>query len=219
MSPKKYLKQENRKWLIGYLLLQVIIFAIFSSLLSSNIEDISDFYDIVKNPKSIFSLGLLIVSIVLEGLLNNPIKEFLVFWRIKDRLPGHRAFSNISENDSRINLNNLQKLFPNGIPKNPRDQNSSWYDLYKKFQNEPIIYNAHKMYLLTRDLTALSVSIIPFVIAGHLILRTPINNILYNIIILIISVIVISISARNYGNRFVANVIVEASTQFNSGGK
>ena len=208
---QRYIKSENRKWLIGYLLLQIIIFALFAGFISPTFSDVNLLLSKLKDPQGFLPLLAVIFSIVLEGLLSNPIKEFLVFWRVRNRLPGHRAFTKVGPPDSRIDMERVRKLFPDGLPSDPKLQNNEWYDLYKKYGDERRVFYSHKAFLLTRDLTALAATVIPLSFIGHLIAGSQWNMVGNHFLILLAILVLISISARNYGNRFVANVLIEAT--------
>lgn len=208
---KRYIKEENRKWLIGYLFLNIIIFAIFAGFIKPTFTDMNEFLSKLKDPKGIISLVSLIFSIVIEGVLNNPIKEFLVFWRIKNRLPGHRAFTEIGPKDARVNMEKVKTLFPENLPSDPKPQNNEWFSLYKKYSDERRVFYSHKAFLMTRDLTALTASVMPLSFIGHIITGTQWHMIGYHMLVLLGMLILISVSSRNYGNRFVANVLIEAT--------
>ena len=208
---QRYIKIENRKWLICYLLLHIIIFALFTSLISFNLSDADELLSKLKDPKGFIPLTAGILIIVLEGLFKNPVKEFLVFWRIKNRLPGHRAFTKIGPSDSRIDMDRVKKLFPGGTPKEPKKQNSEWYRLYRKYQNVLQVFHSHKAFLLTRDFTSLTVIFIPLSMSGHFIMGSPKRMLAYHLVIMLLLFVIMSLAARYYGERFVASVLAEAS--------
>lgn len=211
---QRYIKTENRKWLISYLLLNIVIFALFSSLINFNLIDADQLVSKLKNPQGFIPLTAAILIIVMEGLLKNSVKEFLVFWRIKNRLPGHRAFTKIGPNDSRIDMDRIKTLFPDGLPVDPKKQNNEWFRLYREYQDELQVFYSHKAFLLTRDLASLTVILIPLSIFGHFLLGNMPQMLAYHLSILIILFAGISLSARHYGERFVANVLVEVSLKF-----
>jgi len=101
---QRYIKSENRKWLIGYLLLHIVIFALFSSLINFSLIDADQLISKLKDPQGFIPLTAAILIIVMEGIFKNSVKEFFVFWRFKNRLPGHRAFSHIGPGDPRIDM-------------------------------------------------------------------------------------------------------------------
>jgi hypothetical protein len=210
MSKNNYIKNDNRKYLIGYLVLHVFIFALISGILEPPFNDFQTILSDLQKPTIWTAILLIPFCIVLDGFLGNPVKEFSVFWRIKERLPGHRAFSVIAKNDSRIDMNQVSRIFAGYIPDEPQKQNSEWYSLYKKYQDNRIVYQAHKAFLLTRDMTALTALLLPTVFIGHLLYSSDLKIIIYHILGLFILYLFIALSASNYGKRFVANVIVEA---------
>jgi len=210
-TKQRYIKSENRKWLIGYLLFHIVIFALFSSLIHFSLIDADQLISKLKNPQGFIPLTVAILIIVLEGIFKNSVKEFLVFWRFKNRLPGHRAFSHISPSDPRIDMERVKQRFPHGIPVDPTEQNSEWFRLYRQYQDELQVFHSHKAFLLTRDLSSLTVVFIPLAILGHFLLGSKPQMLVYHLLILVVLFVLISLSARHYGERFVANVLVETS--------
>lgn len=208
---QRYIKSENRKWLILYLLLHIVIFALFTGLIKFNLSDADQLISKLKNPQGFLPLSVAILIIVLEGLFKNSVKEFLVFWRIKHRLPGHRAFTKVGPGDPRIDMERVKKQFPDGLPNNPEKQNKEWFRLYREYQNELQVFYSHKAFLLTRDLAALTVVFIPLSISGHFLLGSDPWMLFYHMLILVILFIGISLSSRHYGERFVANVLAQVS--------
>lgn len=208
---QRYIKSENRKWLILYLLLHIVIFALFTGLIKFNLNDADQLISKLKNPQGFLPLLVGVLMIILEGLFKNSVKEFLVFWWIKNRLPGHRAFSKLGPEDPRVDMEKVKELFPDGLPTDPKKQNNEWFRLYRKYQNELQVFYSHKAFLLTRDLAALTIIFILLSVSGHFLLGSSPRMLFYHILILVILFTGISLSARNYGHRFVANVLAEAS--------
>ena len=114
-------------------------------------------------------------------------------------------------------MERVKGLFPDGLPVDPKKQNSEWFQLYREYQDELQVFYSHKAFLLTRDLASLTVIFIPLSIFGHFLLGSPSQMVVYHLWILVILFVGISLSARHYGERFVANVLVEASiSEFHS---
>lgn len=208
---QRYIKSENRKWLTGYLFINIVIFTLFSNVIHFNLTDADELFSKLRDPKGFISLTAAILIIGLEGIFKNGIKEFLVFWRLKDRLPGHRAFTQIGPRDPRIDMARVERLLPHEIPSDPKTQSREWFRLYRLFQDELQVFHSHKAFLLTRDLASLTALFIPLMIFGHFILGSRPVMLVYHLLVLITLFIVMSLSAKNYGERFVANVLVEAS--------
>jgi hypothetical protein len=207
----KLIKDKNRKWLIFYLLGHVVLFALLAAILSPTLTDVNDFLSKLKSPSGFFPILSFPLAIVLEGLIHSDHKAVIVFWRTENPDPGSRAFSHIAPKDPRINMDRLHKLFPGGFPQDPDEQNSTWYRLYRKYSESPIVYDAHRFFLLTRDLAALTVVLIPFCIIAHLFWHSSVEVIVSHVLVLAGLAFITLLSAKNYGKRFVANVLVEAT--------
>ena len=210
---QRYIKSENRKWLIGYFTLQIVIFAMFTGYVDFSLMDANQFIAKIKAPQGFVPMAVAIFIIVMEGLFTNTVKEILIFWRFKNRLPGHRAFSIIGPRDPRIDMEKITSLFSNGLPTTPKKQNNEWNKLYRDYQNTLQVFHSHRAFLLTRDLASLTVLFIPLSAFGHFLFESKPIMLGYNLLILFGLFVIISISARNYGKRFVANVLVEALNQ------
>lgn len=96
-----------------------------------------------------------IFVLLLTSLLPSGAKAVLVFWRLRDALPGHRAFSVHAGADPRVNVEALRKNV-GMFPEQSKEQNALWYKLYKRVESDPAVAHANKYYLLFRDLAALS---------------------------------------------------------------
>ncbi len=126
-------------------------------------------------------------------------------------LPGHRAFSDLIKKDPRIDVKKLTEKMGK-LPRKPLEQNSLWYSIYKRYSNSITVKQAHKNFLLSRDLCTTAFL---FTIIGSLGLYVVGQNVKWMLLyffIMVIHYIVFVIVAQNYGNRFVCNVIAEYST-------
>lgn len=209
MAKEKNIKKSNRKILAGYLVVNFLLFSFISKWIE--FSDLNSFIEKLFDPKHIFVVILYGISIVLEGLISSNAKAKIIFWRIKNPLPGTRAFSDIIKKDQRADVSSLKKLFPDGFPKDPSSQNAEWYKLYRKYSSTGTVFEAHRAFLLTRDLAAMTLILIPFSIIGHILLSVAKMKILLHALILSALFIINNVSSQNYGNRFVANVLVEAA--------
>lgn len=146
--------------------------------------------------------------LLVTSILSPDIKAVLVFWRLHEVLPGHRAFSKYAPADTRIDLDRLRQNVGE-FPDDPRDQNSNWYRLYKKVAGESAVALAHKNYLLFRDMAAMSV-LLAVVVPVTLLICLP-NKALagYSLALFSIQFLATAVAARNSGVRFVTNVLAE----------
>lgn len=213
LSKNHLIKNKNRKWLITYILFHIVLFALFTAIISPTFENINLFLSKLKSPAGFFPLLAFPIVVVLEGLIHSNHKAILMFWRIKNPLPGCRAFTQIAPNDPRIRMSILKKMFPDGLPTEPCEQNAAWYGIYRQHQNKPIVYDAHRFFLLSRDLAALTVILIPFCVVAHIFWSSPASIIVYHSLTLVMISVLTCISSIHYGKRLVENVFVEAITE------
>lgn len=95
------------------------------------------------------------VLLLLNTLVPQDLKHVLVFWRLRDVLPAHRAFTIYVPGDPRIDSAAL-KARVGEFPTDPRDQQNLWFRLYQKHKTELSAVDAHRPFLIFRDLAALS---------------------------------------------------------------
>lgn len=208
---KVYLKAGNRKWLVAYVFAQFVFFALFAGIIPLTFSDTNELLQKIRNPQGLISILSIPLTIILEGLISSDNKARIVFLRIKNFMPGSRAFSKIAPKDHRIDIEKLRSIYPAGIPDDPDLQDKAWYQLYRKYSDALRVMEAHRAFLLTRDFTALTVVFIPISIAAHFLWGTPWIVMLLHILLLAGFLIFMIIAAQTYGKRFVANVLVEAT--------
>ncbi len=111
-----------------------------------------------------------------------------------------------SDADSRIDLSRL-KASIGEFPTDPVDQNTLWYRLYRKCQNEPSVVSALKDYLLGRDLAVVSLL---FLVGGTIMLLGSIGfaaSTGWFVVITAAEYLVFSHVARVQGVSLVTNVL------------
>ncbi len=97
------------------------------------------------------------------------------------------------------------------LPHDPQAQNTLWYRLYKRHIESVQVSEAHKIYLLTRDMTALSAVLAVSFSIGMMVGSADWGIVAFYSVALVVQYLVLAKSARNYGIRFVLNVLVEES--------
>lgn len=210
------LKAENGKAI--WLLVSADIVAIVSVLTGFAFTQAS----LSELAQSTFVRGLLfaaagpLVAVFLNDLLPSNAKASIVFWRLKDALPGHRAFSEHAEADPRIDIAALKKRVGE-FPQSPRDQNSCWYRLFQKYQSNVIVSDSHKRFLLFRDSSSLTLLILAIAWIASVLVGASAGLQATVVGGLAAQFLWLAISARNTGIRLVQNVLaLEAS---DDGGK
>lgn len=153
--------------------------------------------------------------IVLDGLVPNVVKDVLVFWRWPHPLPGCRAFTTFAQKFPHlINIEALKKRVKPWPTKNqPDKQNKHWLDLAIKQQAEPAVSQAHRNFLLTKEMTSLSalfLILFPAMLCATE--ATTTRTIAIYAGALAAQWFLIALASRNYGNNFVIIVLTRASS-------
>jgi len=207
---RPYLKSRNAGYLWSFVGINLAVFLsifITRGFSSSSVEEV---WRGVATRKGILATSIPLLTIVLSGLLSEQLKARLVFWRWRNPLPGCRVFTELIGSDARIDLPALRKKHGE-FPRDPREQNTLWYRLYKKHTGNVVVTEAHKNYLLTRDMTAVSAIFLALFSGGIAFGSVPWRVECVYVASLIAQYLIVATSAQNYGKRFVLNVLVEES--------
>ena len=210
------LKAENSKaiWLLVSADILVIVLVLTGfAFTKASLSEIAQSVFVRGLP---FAAAGPMIAVFLNDLLPSNAKASVVFWRFKDALPGHRAFSKHANADPRIDIAALKNRIGE-FPQNPRDQNSCWYQLFQKYQTNVIVSDSHKRFLLFRDSSSLTLLIL--VIAWKAFALSGAPSALQAVVVggLAVQFIWLAISARNTGIRLVQNVLALESRD--DGGK
>ena len=206
-----YLKGKNALYLWSFVGMNV---AVFLSLVVSrhfSSSSIAQSWGRVTAKNGIIAVSIPLLTVVLSGVLDDITKARLVFWRWRHPLPGNRVFSELVSTDPRIDQRAL-KAAVGKLPRAPLEQNALWYRLYKKHKMVRSVWESHKIYLLTRDMSAIAAMCgVLFSIGLAVTGGGWLISLIYTVI-LGVQYLLIARSARNYGDRFVLNVICEESS-------
>lgn len=202
----KSLKSQNNKYLWAFIFFNTLLFFVAFFNYDFTITTIRNIFDefSIKNGLLIFLSP--IVSIVFNGFLTSNQKAIIVFGKIKHPLPSQKVFTNLIYSDARLDIKLLKEKYGD-FPNNPEVQSQLWYKIYKKNQNEIIVLDSHKVFLLTRDLCSLA--FIFLMLFSTVILFSESSYKVLFIGYMILQFLLLSISARNYGNKFTLNVLAE----------
>jgi hypothetical protein len=91
-----------------------------------------------------------VAGTLFQDLIPKPFKEFLVFYRLRNRLPAHRCFTDQMLNNSRVSRDKIQDL-AELVALEPADQNKAWYKMYKPLSSQPAIKHYSYRYVAWRD--------------------------------------------------------------------
>lgn len=198
------LKAANIKWLVMLAVFDaaVVLFFVAPELVSASTMAIL---------RASSTAVLPVVVLLLTGPLSHDAKARLVYWRIANPLPGSRAFSKYAPADARIDMKALAKNV-GALPTDPGEQNAKWYKLYRLVGDDPAVADAHKLYLMYRDMAAMSLLLIPLVPAALWYAGAPPASRWIAGGLFALQYMMCAISARHSGTRFVCNVLAVHST-------
>ncbi|HAL83836.1 MAG TPA: hypothetical protein DCO83_17660 [Mucilaginibacter sp.] len=207
MSNQPNLKNKNLPSLWVFFSFEVAV--LLSLFYFDNFSAVSANFHSLLNIRTSSVLISPLVLFVVNGLLSSDQKAALVFWRIKNILPGCRAFSVHGKNDFRVDLKRLESIH-GPLPVDPKEQNLLWYKIYQSQRKDSLVQTSHQRFLLARDIVAISFLFIPLVGVPFIFLgKQPLNW--FYLCLLIFQYLLLMVTARNYGCRFVTNVLAGES--------
>jgi len=207
---KTSLKSKNALYLWTFIGANIAVF--FAAIIRAKLDyaSVDHFWHLVSARDGFIAACMPLATIILNGVLGDLAKARLVFWRWKNPLPGCRAFTVLMHTDPRIDVPTL-KAKHGSLPRSPKDQNVLWFQMYKRHAESLTVSEGHRLYLLTRDMASIS-AIFAIVFSIFALISSSQREIaLFYCAALLIQYLILSASARNYGNRFVLNVLTEES--------
>lgn len=208
------LKGKNPLYLWSFVAVNSAVFlsVIINKGLPQSLQPITQTWSQVSAKNGIIAVCIPVIVIVLSGVLGDTMKARLIFWRWRDPLPGCRAFSALVASDPRIDIKALT-VKHGKFPRSPSAQNALWYKLYREHKTKPMIWSSHQVYLLTRDLAAMAACVAILFSTGAALVLVSWKTCAGYAIMLILQYVIIARAARNYGNRFVLNVLCEEANR------
>jgi hypothetical protein len=204
----KTLKGRNLAWLVATLALDILVLSVIAF---NTMVDGLTMTKIAVLRASLITL-LPIPVLILSSLISSDHKAILVFWRLRDPLPGARAFSMYALADPRIDMAKLKKNVGE-FPDKARDQNTKWYGLYRQVDSDPSVVDSHKNYLLFRDISVMSLLLVPTLPVVLYFNGIDSARILASAAWFFGQYLVTAYAARTTGIRFVQNVLAVHASQ------
>lgn len=205
------LKAQNLWMLIGFVATNVVV---FWAVVATGALDVYTWVGLLRGvdlTDGILGLALPAAAIVLSGLISTDGKARIVFLRWTHPLPGSRAFTELGPRDPRVEMASLRTRLGE-LPTDSDAQNALWYRLSKRHGDKPPVMNAHRWWLLTRDMTALGLLFLLAFGAGVLVTGHGWEVTSSYIGLLLVQMVAVRTSAKNYGDRFVCTVLGEEAT-------
>lgn len=147
-----------------------------------------------------------VVVLLIVNVLPHHMKSMLVYWKPLGVLPGCEAFTKYGPRDPRIDMAALKKNV-GALPTESTEQNSKWYKLYKQVPNEPEVKEAHKLFLMYRDMAVLSLPLVALVPLSLNVAGVSNSTLALAAGLFIVQYLLTALSARWIGIRFVCNVL------------
>lgn len=202
------LKSLNMKWLVLLAITDVLALLFFVApelVKGASLTQVGIGRVLIATMVPVFVL--LVVNVLPHNL-----KSALVYWKPLGVLPGAEAFTRYGPADSRIDMAALKRNIGT-LPTEPAEQNARWYKLYKQIANEPEVAEAHKLFLMYRDMAGISLVLLVLVpLALHL-ADAPFPAQLLATGLFVIQYLVTAVSSRWSGIRFVCNVLAVHSAR------
>ena len=201
------LKTQNLPLIGIYIIFNIAIFLTLLNTGSIDINSIQDYFEQLSIKDGVFFSVLTLIIIVFGGIFSNKVKEIIVFWKLENRLPGCRAFSKYVQEDSRIDINNIQIKFGE-IPTLPDEQNRYWYKIFKSIDDKSI-NKTHKDFLLCRELAVMT--LLMMFLAALIFWFHGVAPALFYFCFLLFEYLIIRFCAKNSAERLVVNSLALGS--------
>lgn len=212
----KTLKDQNAWLLRGFILLVGILFFGFCygmpAICADSWDSLAARFSDTFGPASFGLVVLSITKLWLLGFLPPRLRDQIVHWRIKNPLPGSKAFSKIGPNDQRVDLVKLAS--DHGVlPIEEADQGRLFYRIYKSVDGSAGVDDAHRSYLAARDCATMAFLFLVILTPVVYWISQDAKSAVTFGIILIVTFVMMSLSAQTYSVRFVQNVLAQASAK------
>jgi hypothetical protein len=214
----KSLKTMNQKALVGTLVFHGI-FAWFAYT-GTWVLAVDSWLEALKrfSLASPFAIVLGVVAFLFQGMLSSDLKARIMFLRFRGNpYPGAQAFTKWLASDSRIDAEVIRQRH-GPLPEDPDSQNALWYRLLKRHEGDSGIADAHRRYLLARDLATDWLlfgvaSVVIVLILGKSATSTRLAYAVLNVLVLLVMLK----AAQNYGISLVTNTLAIECTKESGG--
>lgn len=211
---KDYRNNELKNYVIGNILLVLYFSGMLSKFFSEDINDNLNIWSIAIKSALISSI-IYIYVFLLDSMIPGDIKQKIAYFHI-GKLPGYTIFTKMKQSvrDNRFTQSDVMKKYDEIYANMPIDrkerekyENAQWYKLYKDCKNESKILISNRDFLLSRDITIITLMllIIYLTLVGLKIM--VFSKIIVEIIVG--ELIVSNVSMRGKARRLAYNVISE----------
>jgi hypothetical protein len=199
---ERSLKSLNMKWLVLLAAADVLFVLLFVAPDLLNGVTLTQ----IGIARALTATVMPVVVLLIVNVLPHDIKSMLVYWKPLGVLPGCEAFTKYGPRDPRIDMAALKKNV-GALPTDSTEQNSKWYKLYKQVPNEPEVQEAHKLFLMYRDMAVLSLPLVALVPLSLNAAGFSNSTCALAAGLFVVQYLLTALSARWSGIRFVCNVL------------
>lgn len=204
---KKTLKERNAKLIWTVVAANAVLYAWF---LRQDVVAMPSLTALAKSWETAVPAGMMfLLTVALNGVLSPATKARLVFWRWREVLPGHRAFTHFAKEDPRVDFEALERQF-GSFPTSGLEQNRRWVRLYRSLEERPKVEHINREYLLLRDWTGLAaLACAVLAPAAWWFGRSRDVAVVYALVVGL-QYVIVRTAAKNAGERLVTTVLSEA---------
>jgi hypothetical protein len=199
---ERSLKSLNMKWLALLAVADVLFVLLFVAPELLNGVTVTQ----ISIGRLLITPMMPVIVLLLINVLPHDVKSMLVYWKPLGALPGFEAFTLHGPRDHRIDMVALKKNV-GALPTEPTEQNTKWYKLYKLVPNEPEVFEAHKLFLMYRDMAVLSLPLVALVPLSLNVVGASASTLALAAGLFVVQYLLTALSARWSGIRFVCNVL------------
>lgn len=207
-SGERSLKSLNMKWLVLLAVADVLAVLFFVAPELANGASLTQ----AGIGRVMTATVMPVFVLLVVNVLPHTMKSALVYWKPLGVLPGTEAFTKHGPADGRIDMAALKKNV-GALPSDPAEQNAKWYRLYKLVGNEPEVVEAHKLFLMYRDMAVISLALVVMVPVALLVVGSVSLSPWLAASVFIFQYLMTALSARWSGIRFVCNVLAVHSVR------
>ena len=202
------LKARNFGWLVGVATADAAVLTLFVApgLVGAATATQLGTY------RAMASVLLPVLILLLTNILPSGAKASLVYWKLRDVLPGANAFTRHGPRDPRVDMVRLKKNVGT-LPADPKEQNAKWYRLYKLVEARVEVMSAQRDFLLYRDIASMSLLLM---VLGPVVMHFAGNGgfaVSSAAGLFLVQYLAASVSARHAGIRFVCTVLALHATE------
>lgn len=207
----KAARDQNVPRLIAVWILNSFVFLLifFGREISINILDPSlyNFRFLIFGPLAVA------FTAIINGLIGTETKARIVYFRWDSPSPETRVFSELIQDDKRIDKKGMEMEIRGVSKLSAEEQNALWFENYMSVQNNPLVVSSERNYVYYRDYASTLAILLALAICASLYFSEKSNLIVIYIILLLIQLILVKPVAARSGNEFVTTVIAVSFTQ------